>query len=183
MDFYLERQKTRTAPPKRQDCSWNCSESQNHQKKPDCISNAVEAQALNDSCWTEEKRRWSFTTDPVPQCWMGTKPNSRPQEVPLTPSVGFSPVKNTGEWWDKQACHHWATPAGQSCHQNGEWHSPRDVWTFLCRELGPPPGRACQHGPRRTTATGHSFHCPRHCLLQKYASSQSEHPFPSSPSR
>ena len=82
------------------------------------------------------------------------------------------------------ARHQWATPMGHSCPIKTKWTSPRDsTWTFPPRESGPLLGRACQHGSRVTTVAGRSSHCPRHCLPQKYASSQSEHACHSFPSR
>ena len=39
---------------------------------------------------------------------------------------------------------------------------PGTTWTFLPRESGPLPGRACQHPSRVTSVPGHPLHCPRH---------------------
>ena len=75
--------------------------------------------------------------------------------------------------------YHQATLMGHSFSKKSKWTSPRDSkWAFSPREPGPPPGRACQHGSRVAWVPGHSLHCPRHGLPQKYTSSgESEHAF------
>ncbi|KAB0368599.1 hypothetical protein FD755_019633, partial [Muntiacus reevesi] len=69
-----------------------------------------------------------------------------------------------------------ATPTGHRCPAQSKWTRPRDsTRPFPPGEPGPRLGRACQHGSRMTSVPGRPLHCPRHCLLQKCASSQSEH--------
>ncbi|CAN0457804.1 unnamed protein product [Rangifer tarandus platyrhynchus] len=79
--------------------------------------------------------------------------------------------------------YHQVTPTGHSVSKKSKWTSPRDSKrAFSPREPGPPPGRACQHGSQVTWVPGHSLHCPRHGLPQKYTSSgESEHAFHSIP--
>ncbi|KAB0339895.1 hypothetical protein FD754_023565 [Muntiacus muntjak] len=70
--------------------------------------------------------------------------------------------------------YHQATTTGHTFSKKRKWTSPRDSrWAFSPREPGPPPGRVCQHGSRVTWVPGHSLHCPRHGLPQKYTCSYS----------
>ncbi|KAM9642271.1 spermatogenesis-associated protein 31A6-like [Trichechus inunguis] len=88
------------------------------------------------------------------------------------------------------ACHHQATPEGQSCpireRQNRDQHSLKTIRfnnEKLCvRHSASLPLRepvsplsSQQHGPRMWGASGLPHHCPQHCLREYVFSAQLEH--------